>query len=256
MVSQTVLQPLYGRPAMGTNQVPVRVFGTTLPFARKAANQLLRAALLAYDVDYRVYRIESYNPRSTTSGGSISAHAWPIAVDINPEKNPYSSTTLVTDMPNAFIAAFKQAGFGWGGNWRSAKDPMHFSLSPNEGGVPRPEPFDPRLQAQVSEKWRSLHGGVDDPIDPSIPTRPGKKAPAFPGHLMSAELWRETKKPDEDVRRFQQRLKERGWAVAVDGKFTTELERVIRAFQREKHLEVDGRVGENTWRMIWEAPVT
>jgi peptidoglycan hydrolase-like protein with peptidoglycan-binding domain len=136
------------------------------------------------------------------------------------------------------------------------KDPMHFSLAPNEGGIPEPEPFDPRLQAQVLEKWRSLHGGVDTPIDPSIPARPGKKAPAFPGYPMSVDLWRQKKQADANVRRFQLRLKERGWRVAADGKFTTDLASVIRAFQREKHLQVDGQVDENTWRMIWEAPVT
>ena len=90
---------------------------------------------------------------------SISAHAWPLAVDINPERNAYSKTRLITDMPEAFVQCFKEAGFGWGGNWRSAKDAMHFSLAPNEGGVPRPEAFDPRLQEQALEKWRQLHAG-------------------------------------------------------------------------------------------------
>jgi D-alanyl-D-alanine carboxypeptidase/Putative peptidoglycan binding domain len=257
MVSQEVLRPLFGLPATGRNQVPVRVFGTTLTFSRQAANQLLRAAMRAYDVDYRVYRIESYNPRSTTAGGSISAHAWPIAVDINPETNPYSKTQLKTDMPAEFIACFKQEGFGWGGNWRSAKDAMHFSIAPNEGGVPRPEPFDPRLQEQVAEKWRALHGGVDAPIDPSVPTRAaGKKAPAFPGFPLSHGLWKQTKQPDDHVRLCQKRLQERGWRVVVDGRFTVDLASVIRAFQREKRLRVDGQVDEDTWRLIWEAPVT
>ena len=257
MVSQTVLQPLYGQPCKGTNQVPVRVFGTTLSFARKGANQLLRAALLAYDVNYRVYRIESINCRSTTAGGSISAHAWPLAVDINPETNAYSKTRLITDMPEAFVQCFKEAGFGWGGNWRSAKDAMHFSLAPNEGGVPRPEAFDPRLQEQVLEKWRQLHGGVDAPIDPTIEIRAkGKRPPAYPGFPLSLESWRRTRAPDENIRRFQTRLKERGWNVATDGKFSADLLAVIRAFQREKRLAVSGEVDESTWRMIWEAPVT
>jgi len=257
MVSQALLQPLYGRPCAGTNQVPVRVFGTTLVFARKGANQLLRAAMLAYDVDYRVYRIESINCRSTTAGGSISAHAWPVAVDINPDTNAYSKTRLITDMPAAFIECFKLAGFGWGGNWRSAKDAMHFSLAPNEGGRPKPESFDPRLQEQALEKWRTLHGGVDAPIDPSIRTRArGKQPPAYPGSPLSLESWRLTREPDANILRFQTRLKERGWNVATDGKFSADLIAVIRAFQREKLLAVTGQVDENTWRMIWQAPVT
>ena len=27
------------------------------------------------------------------------------------------------------VAAFKKAGFTWGGNWKSLKDYMHFSIS-------------------------------------------------------------------------------------------------------------------------------
>jgi peptidoglycan hydrolase-like protein with peptidoglycan-binding domain len=257
MVDKATMTRLYGLPCTGRNQVPVRVFGTTIPFARKGANQLLRAAMAAYDVDYKVYRIESINCRSTTAGGSISAHAWPAAVDINADTNHYSKTRLISDIPAPFIACFERAGFGWGGNWRSAKDAMHFSLAPNEGGTPSPQPFDPRLQEQAVGKWRGLHGGVDAPIDRSVHTRAaGKNAPPFPGYLMSLERWQRTNQPDENVRRFERRLKERGWSVAVDGRLTADLARVIRAFQREKHLRVDGEVGEDTWRMIWKAPVT
>ena len=45
-------------------------------------------------------------------------------------------------MPKEFVKAFTSEGFGWGGAWKSVKDAMHFSLSPNEGGKPSIEKFD------------------------------------------------------------------------------------------------------------------
>jgi hypothetical protein len=45
---------------------------------------------------------------------------------------------LITNMPAGFVKAFKDHGFGWGGDWHSIKDPMHMSLAPIEQGA---EPF-------------------------------------------------------------------------------------------------------------------
>ena len=42
----------------------------------------------------------------------------------------------------------------------------------------------------------------------------------------------------------------RGWKLEPTGKFDKNTETVVRAFQREKKLFVDGVVGENTWREI------
>jgi hypothetical protein len=258
VVEPKQLNPLFGPPWEHRDDVPVEVFGTTIAFAPRGANQLLRAALRAYDVDYRVHRIESYNCRLTTGGHSRSAHSWPVAVDINPDKNPFSSTAqLKTDIPKKFVDCFKKEGFGWGGDWHSVKDPMHFSLAPNEGGVPAPSDSDHRLQQRALRKWRDLHGGVNAPPSPGAhPSASGVAAPPFPGHILSVKRFRAANGPDKDVRAFQRRLKQRGWRIATDGKFTTAVERVVRAFQREKRLPVTGTVDKATWRMIWEAPVT
>lgn len=59
-----------------------------------------------------------------------------------------------------------------------------------------------------------------------------------------------------DVRVWQQRMKARGWRLAVDGVYGPESERICRQFQREKRLAVDGQVGPQTWRAAWTAPVT
>jgi len=71
-------------------------------------------------------------------------HAYGLAVDINPVENPYVGCGQSRDprakpyfdrsrhrrgmVTQKSIAAFKSAGWGWGGSWTgSTKDYMHFS---------------------------------------------------------------------------------------------------------------------------------
>ncbi|MBA2614204.1 MAG: M15 family metallopeptidase [Actinobacteria bacterium] len=249
------LEPYYGNHCQRQFHVPVTVFGKTISFDRRAANQLLRAVMKAYEIPYQVYRIESFNCRQTTSGKSWSTHAWAAAVDINPEKNPFTTGALKTDMPSDFVECFTSEGFGWGGGWRSVKDAMHFSLAPNEGGRPKPHGFDRALQQAAIELWMDRHGGVNPEINVGpTPKKPGKKAPTFPGYDMDRERY--SRKEDDNVRLFQERLAERGWNLDPTGKFNQATEQIVRAFQREKRLFVDGVVGKNTWRLIWEADIT
>ena len=61
-----------------------------------------------------------YAPRRIArfdAGGSISRHAWGIAIDIN-TKSGY---------PTRIVEIFNSWGFAWGGTWTSP-DEMHFEL--------------------------------------------------------------------------------------------------------------------------------
>lgn len=60
----------------------------------------------------------------------------------------------------------------------------------------------------------------------------------------------------EDLRRWQQRMADRGWKITADGYYGDETERVATAFQRQKGLQVDGLIGPATWAAAWTAPVT
>lgn len=90
------------------------------------------------------------------------------------------------------------------------------------------------------------------PVVPPPPPVPGPPpVPAWTGRLMRRGM------SGEDVRRVQARLRERGWAIGrVDGDFGPQTEAVVRNFQREKHLAVDGIVGPATWRALWVDPIT
>lgn len=59
-----------------------------------------------------------------------------------------------------------------------------------------------------------------------------------------------------NLRRWQGRMRDRGWNLLVDGLYGGQTYDVTRAFQREKGLTVDGKIGKNTWAAAWIAPIT
>ena len=85
-----------------------------------------------------------FSARTVTGTRSISYHAFGAAIDINSRTNPTASS-LITDMPEWYVNAWRQAGFCWGGDWVGGKDAMHYSwmgpaATPGYGSVPAPYP--------------------------------------------------------------------------------------------------------------------
>jgi cell wall-associated NlpC family hydrolase len=93
-------------------------------------------------------------------------------------------------------------------------------------------------------------GGLDysKDVKPLTPP-PAAAVPAFPGLTKPGAS-------GDAVRQVQQRLRDRGWNVSVDGVFGPATEKLVRAFQQDKHLEDDGIVGPKTWEALWRAPIT
>ncbi|HLF43928.1 MAG TPA: M15 family metallopeptidase, partial [Acidimicrobiia bacterium] len=89
----------------------------------------------------------SFVCRPAVGSTSWSQHAFGLAIDVNPFHNPYLKGDLVlpelasayTDRENVrpgmifeddvVTEAFAEMGWGWGGNWNTLKDWMHFSLT-------------------------------------------------------------------------------------------------------------------------------
>jgi hypothetical protein len=87
----------------------------------------------------------SFVCRPAVGSGSWSQHAFGLAIDVNPFHNPYVKGDLVLpelasayadrtrDLPGMIVpgdpvvSAFAELGWGWGGEWNSLKDYMHFS---------------------------------------------------------------------------------------------------------------------------------
>lgn len=80
--------------------------------------------------NYAVRMLGGYCARHQRNDPSLplSIHSYGAAFDVNWDKNPMGKK-LVTDIPPAFIAAFVENGWEWGGNWSSIKDAMHFQFA-------------------------------------------------------------------------------------------------------------------------------
>ena len=122
-----------------TQMVTVNAFGTTMQVYKglKPSLERINQQWLAHPVNdrYKVKTVYAYNCRKVKNKPNAwSSHAFGLALDINPQENPYGST-LKTDMPLWFKQLFINEGWGWGGDWVNVKDAMHFSkYPPSENG--------------------------------------------------------------------------------------------------------------------------
>ncbi|HZR15569.1 MAG TPA: M15 family metallopeptidase [Acidimicrobiia bacterium] len=90
----------------------------------------------------------AFNCRPPDGGSGWSEHAYGLAVDVNPLRNPYvhadGSVKLAVSRPwtdrsltlpgmihagDAVVRAFASIGWGWGGSWSGARDYQHFSAN-------------------------------------------------------------------------------------------------------------------------------
>lgn len=88
--------------------------------------------------------------RTIGSGRAMSFHSVGAAIDVNSLLNPYrDDNVLITDMPEWFVDAWRDAGWCWGGDWQTIKDPMHMSwMGPiHTPGYVTPPPQDPVVGA-------------------------------------------------------------------------------------------------------------
>lgn len=115
-------------------------------------------------------------------------------------------------------------------------------------------------QSDGDGERKPMVGSLDDEIVDAINvvarTEAAKVIPAWP-HRNAA--WFGTKDAERyhpTVYRAQSRLRSRGWRVGVDGYYGPHTKRIVVAFQAEKGLDVDGKLGRQTWRALWAAPIT
>lgn len=108
--------------------------GKTVEVATEYAHQFQGFINDLENLGYTINTIGGFSDRANVnSKGNTSKHGYGYSIDINPSNNPNRSTK--TDMPvNEVRKLVNKWGLGWGMDWKSVKDPMHFSVAPNEGG--------------------------------------------------------------------------------------------------------------------------
>ena len=65
-----------------------------------------------------------FNIRRMKGGSKWSVHSWGLAIDLNARDNPYGAEPVLSP---EFVSCFTEAGFTWGGTWRTP-DGMHFQI--------------------------------------------------------------------------------------------------------------------------------
>ncbi len=159
--SEPILGPFGGYFGRSIEEVRDHLVWWTVPMsggkkvlvheAAYPAFQQVAANLAAEEARGRFYQVDYASGFvARTIGGieQMSRHALGLAVDINSPRNPYrADNKLITDMPDWFVDAWRKAGFCWGGDWVSIKDPMHFSwmgpaATPDYGTALDPLPAD------------------------------------------------------------------------------------------------------------------
>jgi hypothetical protein len=98
-------------------------------------------------------------------GNTLSEHAFGNAIDINPDRNPFSNKT---NLPANISDMAAKHGLTWGGDWQSgSRDPMHFELTgaPGRGrGVTLHSPTPLKRPSGASLSLRALFVHASAPV--------------------------------------------------------------------------------------------
>jgi D-alanyl-D-alanine carboxypeptidase-like protein/MacB-like protein len=106
-------------PILGAVTCNRRLFGPL-----RGAMRALERRGLSHVVDRGDYA-GCYAARRIPGSGSLSLHAWGLAIDLNAAANPRLGSSR---QDRGLVRAMEGAGFIWGGRWPTAPDPMHFEL--------------------------------------------------------------------------------------------------------------------------------
>lgn len=111
---------------------------------------------------YKVKSLSGYNDRPNVNNPKVkSYHALGASIDINPTENPNES--MKSDLPPETGGLARKWGLGWGMNWKSVKDPMHFSVAKSEGGAVDIQRPPASMKMKVTQTNRTT------PIPQSVP---------------------------------------------------------------------------------------
>lgn len=159
----------------------------------------------------------------------------------------YGSYYVVKRCFDAGKVAYGWQTYAWsGGQWEPRAHVQQYRNDVRVGGIPAQVDLDRSMKADFGQWPRP--GGAAPPAGGGAAARVPELHVAFFSQAVNSRC--------ADVLTWQARMAQRGWRLAADGIFGPKSEAACRAFQAEKHLVVDGKVGPKTWAATWTAPVT
>jgi hypothetical protein len=137
-LTTTQLRAAWSPPCAAVQGVKVELYGGAVITIDKR----IVPAVLAMNAVFAKWNYKCTPPdtgafvcRRITGGTGYSLHAYLIAIDINWQTNPYTKGALITDMPRGMVTEITNLRtnngapvWGWGGNYRSVKDAMHYEI--------------------------------------------------------------------------------------------------------------------------------
>ncbi len=194
----------------------------------ETAAHALGRVLEAHGYVVRAGDTGAYNCRQITGGTGHSLHAYGIAIDINWNTNPYrDDNVLVSDMPRVMVRNILRIRttngnqvWGWGGDYRSVKDPMHFEIvcAPEDlaSGIDWDTVRQAEPRTEAPPRFSLIQRGDRGPAVEKLHDLLGVASRGSPGY----------------------------------GIFGPQTDAAVREYQRTHALEVDGRVGRQTWTAL------
>lgn len=208
--------------------------------------------IIGNDSHLNADRPEDHTPFSVTGWPLPNPYPWVHALDIMPAANLPSLGRLGKQ-----IAADRSAGLPGASwikymNWTpTGGSCRHESWQPDHAIVPSSDAGHIHISCRT-DFTRSTIAMNYDPVARLLAGVTGASSvPVWPGRYLKLGM------SGDDVRRYQQRMHDRGWTVTVDGDFGPQSDAMTRAFQTEKGLSpVDGVVGPATWTKVFGSPIT
>lgn len=119
------------KAGVGQYLATVRAGGKTFTVNKHVAPRFVGFVNALAKQGYRPVSIGGYNNRNIAGTNQKSLHAYGLAIDIDPAKNPmyYNSPGhRPHGLPRNVGSLAAKYGLSWGGNWKNSKDYMHFSV--------------------------------------------------------------------------------------------------------------------------------
>lgn len=210
-----------------------------------------------------------YHYKEIEGSDELSNHASGTALDLNAPRHPMGRRGTFSGAQVAGIRRILDYCDGvirWGGDYTGRADDMHFEIVKGADSVaklaakingtpapaPRPPAGRPAPRPEVAFPLpRGYYFGPDNGEDASVSGVYGRH---FKGH--TDRYWLQT---------WTNQLRRRGWPIGKgrrwladagnDGRFGAEYDALVRAWQRDQGLAVDGRLGARSWTAAYKNPV-